>query len=371
MATGGKSLDDDDSWNDCSIDEFQKLETDDKLVELFKVLCSLNTRVKNIENHFIEDTVPKRIIKPEQKTAKPDVALKVEDGKEEVQNEPKHKMLSIGALNVRSLTKRFKYNEFSNIIAGCDILCCTETLLKVNGKTNIVEIEGYDFYSQARRQIFNRVSGGIGFYVEKSLSSNVRVLENQSDYVMWLYISKTFTNLGHDLVIGIVYIPPATSYYYKQEHMQKLTFEISKKCRRYHYVFLTGDMNARTANLIEIEKSTFAALTSQARTTLFATPRCDESDLNRSSQDNETSTTGHQLIEICKQNKLFILNGRFGQDKKLGKYTKGTSVLDYSIATFSCLECLTDFEIIETRQCDGHALLKTKFEFKGDRNTDD
>ena len=370
MATGGKSLDDDDSWNDCSIDEFQKLETDDKLVELFKVLCSLNTRVKNIENHFIEDTVPKRIIKPEQKPAKADVALKVEDGKEEVQNEPKHKMLSIGALNVKSLQNRFRYNEFSNLIAGCDILCCTETFLQVNGKTNIVEIEGYDFYSQARRQIVDRASGGIGFYVEKSLLSNhVTHLVNKSDYVMWLYISKRFTNLGHGLVIGIVYIPPATSRYYGENHMQRLTYEISKICKIYQYVLLTGDMNAHTAGLIEIEMS---KLTSQDKTTLFGTPPRDESDLNRSNQDTETNNTGHRLIEICKQNNLFILNGRFGQDKTLGKYTyKDKSVLDYSIATFRCLECLKDFEIIETRQFDGHALLKTKFEFKGDRNTGD
>ena len=365
MATGGKSLDDDDSWNERSMDEFQKLETDDKLVELFKLLCSLNTRMKNIEERCVEDTVPKGIIKGYQKRTKEDVALKLKDGKEEKQNEPIHQTLSIGALNVCSLTKRFRYNEFSNIIAGCDILCCTETYLKSSGKINTVDIDGYDFFSQARKQMVVKASGGIGCYVKTSLSSNhVKLLENQSDYVMWLYISKAFTNLGDDLLIGIVYIPSARSPYYGQEHMKKLNCEISQACKYYRYVFLTGDMNARTANLIEIETSTFAALTSQHKTTLFGTPSCDIRYINRSSQDTETRKTGHQLIKICKQNKLFILNGRFGKDKYLGKYTKDKSVLDYSISTFSCLECLKDFEIIETQQFDGHAMLKTIFEFK-------
>ena len=338
MATGGKSLDDDDSWKERSIDEFQKLETDDKLVELFKLLCSLNTRVKNIEEHCVEDTVPKE------------------------QDKPIHQMLCIGALNIRSLKKRYKYKEFSDIIAGCDILCCTETLLKVSGKTNTVDIDGYDFFSQARKQMVVRASGGIGCYVKTSLSSNhVNILESPSDYVMWLYISKAITHLGDDLLIGIVYIPPYTSDYYGEEHMQQLSCEISQACKYYRYVFLTGDMNARTANVREIKKSTFAALTTQQIKAILP----DKSYIERISRDTKlTNDTGEWLIEICKQNKLFILNGRFGKDKYKGRYTKDKSVLDYSIAAFSCLECLKDFEITKTNDFDGHAMLKTIFEFK-------
>ena len=52
--------------------------------------------------------------------------------------------------------------------------------------------------------------------------------------------------------------------------------------------------------------------------------------LYRQSQDSsKTNTFGSRLIELCKNNNLVILNGRAGEDKCIGKYTKTRHMLRY------------------------------------------
>ena len=57
---------------------------------------------------------------------------------------------------------------------------------------------------------------------------------------------------------------------------------------------------------------------------------------DRISQDKHTNNNGFKLIEICINNDLFILNGRFGNDKTIGKLTfRRQSLIDYTICSFS------------------------------------
>ena len=68
-----------------------------------------------------------------------------------------------------------------------------------------------------------------------------------------------------------------------------------------------------------------------------------------------------KLIDICINNDLFILNGRFGKDKSLGKCTfRGKSLIDYTICCINCLNLLSDFEVGDTDSLlsNGHSLLK-------------
>ena len=56
--------------------------------------------------------------------------------------------------------------------------------------------------------------------------------------------------------------------------------------------------------------------------------------LHRKSQDKKKNNNGYKLIEACKNNNLTILNGRFGQDKNVGKFVfRDISVIDYVLAT--------------------------------------
>ena len=84
----------------------------------------------------------------------------------------------------------------------------------------------------------------------------------------------------------------------------------------------------------------------------------------RISQDSKTNTNGYKLIDICRNNNLFILNGRFGKDKRLGKFTfREQSLIDYTLCSFESLKLLIDFEVTETDPIfsDGHSLLTWSF----------
>ncbi|MEW8548196.1 MAG: reverse transcriptase family protein, partial [Candidatus Thiodiazotropha sp.] len=81
---------------------------------------------------------------------------------------------------------------------------------------------------------------------------------------------------------------------------------------------------------------------------------------HRASQDVKTNNNGYRLIDICRNNNLFILNGRFGNDKNVGKLTfRDQSLIDYTICSFDCFRLFSDFEVIDTDAIlsDGHALL--------------
>ena len=42
---------------------------------------------------------------------------------------------------------------------------------------------------------------------------------------------------------------------------------------------------------------------------------------DRVSRDNKTNNSGYWLTDLCKNNNIFIVNGRFGKDKRVGAAT--------------------------------------------------
>ena len=88
----------------------------------------------------------------------------------------------------------------------------------------------------------------------------------------------------------------------------------------------------------------------------------------RVSQDTVINNAGNLLLDMCKSNNLFILNGRCGADIHVGAMTfQGQSVIDYSIAARKALRFIDTFEIVELDSLfsDGHCLLSTSFKFHG------
>ena len=86
----------------------------------------------------------------------------------------------------------------------------------------------------------------------------------------------------------------------------------------------------------------------------------------RKSMDTKLNNNGHRLLEVCKNNTLFIVNGRLGKDRHVGNYTfRNTSVIDYCIISLDMFEFYKDFEIIELDPLfsDGHCLLRSVLEF--------
>lgn len=133
---------------------------------------------------------------------------------------------------------------------------------------------------------------------------------------------------------------------------------------------LFGDVNARTANLpdyvlIDDFISKHFAFDDDFLNDYNVPVFLHDLDysFNRSSKDPTTNTVGSKLLELCKNTNLFILNGRAGNDKNIGKFTfRDSTVIDYAIATLDCFKHFSFFDIVhidivDPIFSDGHSLL--------------
>ena len=71
--------------------------------------------------------------------------------------------------------------------------------------------------------------------------------------------------------------------------------------------------------------------------------------LDRASEDiGRCNTYGYKLINFCKNNSLFILNGRISSDKGLGKVIcNNTSLVDYLIVSPDLFPFVSEFKVID------------------------
>jgi hypothetical protein len=125
-----------------------------------------------------------------------------------------------------------------------DIFCISETHLD---STDIVELNGYEFLSKHRSQKYKRKSGGIGIYVRKTLEPFIEILQNNSEYVLWVSIDRSYTKTCENIILGAVYLPPENSRFFNEDDLNNFENEITQMCSISKYVLLAGDTNARTA----------------------------------------------------------------------------------------------------------------------------
>ena len=130
---------------------------------------------------------------------------------------------------------------------------------------------------------------------------------------------------------------------------------------------MTGDFNARIAELnYYTQRDDFFSelfdFDDETSEFFYSVSTLDSLDIphDRKSMDKHTNNTGYKLLDICKNNNMFICNGRIGNDKQQGKLTfKQVSVIDYTIASVETLPFIQNFDIQETDSLlsDGHSFL--------------
>ena len=77
------------------------------------------------------------------------------------------------------------------------------------------------------------------------------------------------------------------------------------------------------------------------------------------------------MIDTCKNNNLFIVNGRYGKDRGIGASTfRDKSLIDYTICTADSFKILQDFEVMKLDPIfsDGHAALLWSIQCSVERN---
>lgn len=129
-------------------------------------------------------------------------------------------------------------------------------------------------------------------------------------------MEKCLTNTDENVMLGISYVPPFQSKYYNDEEMLNLEREITSFCSNDKYLFITGDLNAKTAKLEDYTRAdTFLShmFDFDNETRSFFNKVLILKNYNipieRASKDNKTNNTGNWLVEVCKNNNLFIVNG--------------------------------------------------------------
>lgn len=264
------------------------------------------------------------------------------------------------------------YPEFSSLITKYDLFLVTETKLD---STDLVCIDGYTFKSKPRLQKYIRKSGGTGIFIKNKLNKYIQVLETESDYVFWIQLDKNYTKLDQHIIFGIVYVPPTQSRFLNEDEFELFQNEITSMCSKFEYVYISGDINAQTGDLADYTQADdflcrhfdFDDQTKQFYDQKSALETLGI-QIHRKSSDKKKNNNGFKLVELCKNNNLTILNGRFGKDQDVGKPTfRGISVIDYIISSLNGLTLLSDFEVIETDRLfsDGHALLSFEINTKG------
>ena len=286
--------------------------------------------------------------------------------------------LLFGCLNVCGLKRRLYYPEFQETFAKFDLFCVTESKLD---DTDVISLPGHCFLSQIRKQKFIRRSGGIAVFYKEKFEDKIKILSTESDYILWLRIDHSILDIPEDLLLGILYIPPTQSRFLNEDEYLSLENEITLMCSKSSYICLAGDMNARTAQLcdfITADRTISDIMQFDQETLEFfnISEMLDKLNINkqRASQDNLSNTNGNKLIDMCINNNLFILNGRCGKDKNIGRCTfRGKSLIDYTICSTNCLKLLVDFEVEDTDALlsDGHSLLKWSFGVKFDNDAND
>ena len=158
--------------------------------------------------------------------------------------------------------------------------------------------------------------------MKESISPYISVIESDSDYILWLKLSKSFLQTDEDFIFGVVYIPPTDSRFNNSDELDLFEVEITSMCISHRNVFLMGDFNARTQNKEDfIDADDFFAQHFGFDDTMYQFYNISclleqrNLDRHRVSKDNISNNEGNLLIEICRINNLFILNGRCGNDR--------------------------------------------------------
>ena len=247
-----------------------------------------------------------------------------------------------------------------------DLLFFSESKIS---ETDIITFPGFCSFQQPRKHFIRR-SGGISIYFRNEYSRYIKKIETDTEYVLWIEIDKKLLSLDENCIFGAVYVPPESSIYFNKDEFANFENEITRFCSTHKYVLLAGDFNARTstmreytqkddfiADLFDFDSETSDFFSKSSALEKYGIP------LSRQSQDKHTNNHGYALTDLCKNNNLFILNGRFDGDNT-GNFTfRKTSVIDYVIASTDMFQFLRRFVVIETDPIfsDGHCALSCTF----------
>jgi exonuclease III len=224
-----------------------------------------------------------------------------------------------------------------------------------------IYLEGYEAFSFGGLKLKKkgRASGGFLILVKNEIASQVKFLHSDTKYCIWIEI---LLAEGNPIILGYTYIPPEDSEIHKHFDeplflFQKINEEI-ELLKRKGSLLLIGDWNARLGNLkddlVLDEVSSPCNLVFQERSNI----------------DTIINNFGFQLLQICYNHNLKLLNGRWGPSSD--KWTHfhdttstynsgvGSSVVDWALADETIMRKISAFSVGDDWDFSDHAQLKVE-----------
>ena len=246
--------------------------------------------------------------------------------------------MAILGLNVGGITCKFRYGILSEYIKKFGIVLFSETKLF---RIPQLEFPDYDIFSFKQKTNLH----GLSILIKSGLFSYSQKLCGKSKCVMWILLGSSETSLN--FIIGAVYIPGYNSKFSDQNDFDIISEDILVFRDKYNLPFvLMGDFNSRTSNL---------------------NPTNNPPAHMRRSKDTKVDTYGRNLIKMCSDLNLTIVNGSHGSDANSGNFTCHKkkrndifeSVVDYCIVSNTILPHISDFyvDIFDRNLSDVHSPL--------------
>ena len=251
------------------------------------------------------------------------------------------------SLNVCGLKNKCITPEFTGYLQKYDIIGFQETKLS---EIDSLELETFKIFTKTRESRSRVSSGGIAIAVSESISNYIIPIKTKSSLVYWFKISSKFTKLETDILCGVIYIPPENTRYSCPEPFLEIQNELESLNESTKYVLLFGDLNSRTGKLddyVQPDQFILSELNIDVLENEYGNELTNFQTGNvsfvRKTMDKVTNNYGYKLINFCKNNSLYILNGRLGRDKNQGKVTcRNVSCVDYFISNVNLLPCIVD-----------------------------
>ena len=260
-------------------------------------------------------------------------------------------MIKIVSINVCGINRRLKYPEFQDFISKYDLLILTETK---TDDIDTIELNDFIFCAKNRQTCSRTRSGGIVVGYRKSLAEYITPINTECKYVQWFKVKGTLFDCDSDVLFGAVYIPPEGSPYSSPDAFNEIELEYLDLITGFEFVCLSGDFNARVSEkkdyFDEIELSEFELILDDESDQLNDVSKLELYDINKNRicEDKATNNYGVHLLNFCKVNSLYIMNGRTCNDAERGSFTTTrSSVVDFFICNADFFRFVVDFEVLD------------------------
>lgn len=180
-------------------------------------------------------------------------------------------------------------------------------------------------------------------------------------------------HLQHDLYICLCYVVPDESS--RQSMIETNIFDrlldsvafLENNTQNSCHLLVCGDFNSRTST-----QPDFVVNDDPVHMSVLPDDYTPDMQLPRFSEDKgQVNNNGLLLLDMCKQTGLRIMNGRVGGDTGIGHYTfvgsRGSSVVDYVIASQELFKFVKHFEVQEPNILSDHCLINFSFQFHEER----